>query len=232
MNYQKIYNSLIDRARTRVLENQYYEQHHVLPRCLGGDDNPDNLVNLTPEEHYVAHQLLAKIHKDNHRVLFAAVMMCSNRPSNKLYGWIRRRLSKIQSGAMAGSGNNMFNKRWVSNETETILVDANEAKRLISSGKYIKGKIAIKASCGCLVRDRCIRHENKKQLALEKRKVEFEKKTKAMFKEFLESDVESITQFAKLKNTSQPALTRVWKKYVPEYLEYAKPGTPFKKSLT
>jgi len=231
MNYQKIYDSLINQAKHRSLTG-YYEQHHVLPRCLGGTDEPENLVNLTPEEHYVAHQLLAKIHKDDHRLLFAASMMCSNRPTNKLYGWIRRRLSKMQSNAMSGTGNTMYNKRWISNENETILVEIEEATNLISTGNYIAGKIATRAPCGCLVRDRCIAHENKRKLALDQRKSDFEAKTKALFKEFLESDVTSITQFAKLKNTSQPALTRVWKKYIPEYLEYVKHGRPFKKSLT
>jgi hypothetical protein len=232
MNYQKIYDSLINQAKNRAPVTGYYEQHHVVPRCLGGTDSIDNLVNLTPEEHYVAHQLLAKIHKENHKILFAAAMMCVNRPTNKLYGWIRRRLSTVQSNAMSGSGNTMFNKRWVSNENETKLVEFTDAEKLINSGLYIAGKVAKKASCGCLVKDRCIVHENKKLLALEKRNIEFKEKTRALFEEFIASDITSITQFAKLKNTSQPALTKVWKKHIPEYSEYVKQGAAFKKSLT
>lgn len=37
------------------------ERHHILPRSLGGSDDPENLVLLTPREHFVAHRLLVKM---------------------------------------------------------------------------------------------------------------------------------------------------------------------------
>ena len=231
MVYTKIYQQLIDQARSRVMTG-YKETHHIVPKCLGGTDDPSNLVNLTPEEHYVAHQLLVKIHKDNKKILYAAVIMCSNRMNNKLYGWIKRRLSKSQSKAMAGSGNNMFDKRWVSNEFETKLVDAEEAEDLLDKGQYIAGKNATRAPCGCLVRKRCINHEQKRKLTVERKRKEFIQKTTELFDEFLQSDIDSITQFAKLKNTSQPALTQIWKKYIPDYSNYVAHGKAFKKHLT
>ena len=231
MDYTKIYRQLIDRARTRVMVG-YTETHHIIPRCLGGTDDPSNLIALTPEEHYVAHQLLVKIHADNGRLLYAAVMMCSNRINNKLYGWLRRRLSERQSTAMAGSGNNMFDKRWVSNEVETKLVSVDEAEKLLGNGKYIAGKIAVRAPCGCLVKKRCANHEQKRKSTTERKRKEFVQQTKLLFDEFLNSDIESITQFAKMKNTSQPALTQVWKKYIPDYSNYVSHGKSFKKHLT
>ena len=231
MDYPKIYQQLIDRARSRQLLG-YKESHHIVPRCLGGTDDLSNLVDLTPEEHYVAHQLLVKIHSNNGRLLYAAIMMCSNRINNKLYGWLRRRLSESQSKAMAGSGNSMFDKRWVSNEFETKLVEAYEAEELMSNGQYIAGKIATRAPCGCLVRKRCLEHEQKRKLTMERKKKEFAQQTMALFEEFLRSDIDSITQFAKSKNTSQPALTQMWKKYVPDYSTYVAHGKSFKKHLT
>jgi hypothetical protein len=114
MNYKKIYNSLIERSRHRVLEG-YYEKHHIVPRCLGGSDDVENLANLTPEEHYLAHQLLVKIYPDNASLLKAAVMMIPNRPSNKLYGWLRRKFSEVQSTSQTGSSNSQFGTRWVHN---------------------------------------------------------------------------------------------------------------------
>jgi hypothetical protein len=231
MDYTKIYQQLIDRARPRVMVG-YTETHHIIPRCLGGTDDLSNLVDLTPEEHYVAHQLLVKIHANNKKLLYAAIMMCPNRINNKLYGWLRRRLSDTQSKAMAGSGNNMFAKRWVSNEFETKLVEAEEAEDLLSNGKYIAGKIATRAHCGCLVKTRCIEHEKKRKLTTDRKSKEFIQKTTVLFNEFLQSDIDSITQFAKLKNTSQPALTQVWKKHIPEYSNYVAHGKSFKKHLT
>lgn len=94
MDYLEHYNRLIDRAKSRSLFG-YKETHHIVPRCLGGSDDKSNLVDLTPEEHYVAHQLLIKIYKKEPRLLFAARMMTVSNASqknrnNKLYGWIRR----------------------------------------------------------------------------------------------------------------------------------------------
>ena len=100
MNYGAIYDRLIDRARGRFIDG-YSEKHHVLPRCLGGSDDPDNLVRLTPEEHYVAHQLLVKLHPGHLGLLSAAHVMTANtrgQTANKLYGWLRRRMSVAQTG--------------------------------------------------------------------------------------------------------------------------------------
>lgn len=74
MNYQEIYNNLINRALSRV-NIVYVEKHHIVPQCLGGTDDESNLVDLTPEEHFVAHQLLAKIHPTNTRILNIEKMM-------------------------------------------------------------------------------------------------------------------------------------------------------------
>ena len=54
MNYEKIYNQIIERAKNRVLEG-YGEKHHIIPKCMGGKNNLDNLVNLTAREHFLSH---------------------------------------------------------------------------------------------------------------------------------------------------------------------------------
>jgi len=112
MDYRKHYNLLIERGKNRSI-NGYTESHHIIPRCLGGSDNKSNLVDLTPEEHYVAHQLLAKIYPDNYSLILAIVMMTANRPSNKMYGWIRRKTAKVMSELQKGEANNQYGTRWI-----------------------------------------------------------------------------------------------------------------------
>lgn len=90
MNYDKHYDLLINRAKSRSLEGQF-EQHHIIPKCRGGDDSEDNIVCLTPEEHYVAHQLLACIFPEHPGLIHAAVKMAKQCTGNKAYGWLRRR---------------------------------------------------------------------------------------------------------------------------------------------
>lgn len=101
MDYQKIYNNLVRRTIARV---GYVEKHHILPRCLGGVDNKENLVDLYPEEHYLAHLLLCKIYPGNQKLLYAAMnmttgsMINNGKRNNKAYGWLRRQYAESMSG--------------------------------------------------------------------------------------------------------------------------------------
>lgn len=108
MNYQKHYDALIQRARLRTTPEGYTERHHVIPRCMGGGNEKGNLVRLTAEEHFVAHQLLVKIHTGNSALIFAVRRMTHsadmNFRSNKLYGWIRRKFSCAMIGNTRGKG--------------------------------------------------------------------------------------------------------------------------------
>jgi len=102
MNYELHYDRLIARARNRQLKDTYIEKHHIIPRCIGGTDDDDNLVKLTAEEHFVAHQLLIKLYPDDRKLISALTKMCSsskkNIRNNKVYGWIRKKWSESFSG--------------------------------------------------------------------------------------------------------------------------------------
>lgn len=101
MDYKKIYENLILHGKSREL-SEYKERHHIIPKCMGGGDTADNLVDLTPEEHYVAHQLLVKIYPTNRKLLYAVMMMSAGteyvKRNNKQYGWLKRKFSIQQSG--------------------------------------------------------------------------------------------------------------------------------------
>ncbi len=69
MNYLQIYSDIIENIK---LENRkklkrdnenyvYYERHHILPKCLGGENDKENLVLLTGKEHFICHKLLVLI---------------------------------------------------------------------------------------------------------------------------------------------------------------------------
>ena len=100
MNYEKHYSTLMERSRTRTLTG-YVEKHHILPRCLGGTDEIYNIAVLTPEEHFVAHQLLIKMHPGNRDLIYAAQLMTVHhtgaRANNKLFGWLRKQCARAMS---------------------------------------------------------------------------------------------------------------------------------------
>jgi hypothetical protein len=66
MNYVNIYNKIINKAKSENrLKSKLFllEKHHILPKSIGGNNNKNNLVLLTPKEHYICHRLLLEIYK-------------------------------------------------------------------------------------------------------------------------------------------------------------------------
>lgn len=121
MNYQNIYKSLITKRQKNPAKG-YTEKHHILPKSLGGSDGPSNLVVLTGREHWVAHLLLYKIHK-NRQMAFACHMMtakCEERgiayiKSSRLYEAVRIEIVKLIKVAQKGKGNSQYNTMWICN---------------------------------------------------------------------------------------------------------------------
>lgn len=68
MDYLRIYNRLIEKRKREVLTEEncdYFEIHHIKPRSIYPDlvNDKENLIALTPKEHYFAHHLLKEIYK-------------------------------------------------------------------------------------------------------------------------------------------------------------------------
>jgi hypothetical protein len=59
--YTKWYFSIISKAKNRTNLKEYSEKHHIVPKSLGGSNDPSNLVDLTAREHFVCHMLLTKM---------------------------------------------------------------------------------------------------------------------------------------------------------------------------
>jgi hypothetical protein len=95
MNYQDIYNKLMLKARNQNRsknDGEYYEAHHILPKCLGGTGKTSqwkthpNIVLLTAKEHFIAHKLLVEIHPENNQLWDAlACMVFRKSPEQKRY---------------------------------------------------------------------------------------------------------------------------------------------------
>jgi hypothetical protein len=60
--YTTWYNSIIRNAKSRNISKEIYtERHHIIPKSLGGSNDPSNLVYLTAREHFICHLLLPKM---------------------------------------------------------------------------------------------------------------------------------------------------------------------------
>lgn len=108
---QEEYTALIhNRAINPLPPEVYGEVHHIYPKCLGGNDEPENLVRLTPEEHYRAHCLLPFIYTEGeghmklccawHRMRFAQGKDVE--VSEEEYGELKRQHAEAMRNALLG----------------------------------------------------------------------------------------------------------------------------------
>jgi len=74
MNYKNIYDNLVQKAKNRELKG-YLEKHHIVPKCMGGSNAKDNIVNLSAKEHFIAHKLLVRIYPNVKGVWYALIAM-------------------------------------------------------------------------------------------------------------------------------------------------------------
>ena len=64
--YLKLYIRMIKKCQSMTEEelSEYYEIHHILPRCLNGKDLKENLVKMPIRYHIMAHIVLVEIYSD------------------------------------------------------------------------------------------------------------------------------------------------------------------------
>jgi hypothetical protein len=83
MNWTTIYRNLCAKGLART-HTKGYERHHVVPRCMGGTDDADNITVLSVREHFVAHKLLSKLHPDIVGLRYAVLRMLRARKNHGL----------------------------------------------------------------------------------------------------------------------------------------------------
>lgn len=87
MNYKLIHDNLIQKYKKLDLKyDKTTEKHHIIPRCIGGTNNSDNLIIVPTRVHYLLHLLLWKIKdytKEQHNKLTSALVCMSRLPINK-----------------------------------------------------------------------------------------------------------------------------------------------------
>ena len=94
--YSKTYYSLIEKAVQRGWKKaKGRERHHIIPQSLGGTNQKDNLVYITPREHFICHWLLIKMTEGDERgkMLYALQgMKAENKFQNRYHTKITARV--------------------------------------------------------------------------------------------------------------------------------------------
>lgn len=104
MTYSEYVDNIIQsRGRKGIPDGEYKETHYIIPKCLGGTDEEENLIDLYAREHYEVHRLLALENPSNTKLGFAWWMMahCDKGKNRKItaeqYEEARKAFSKLAS---------------------------------------------------------------------------------------------------------------------------------------
>lgn len=141
------------RKRTKKL---YLENHHIIPKSIGGSNTNDNLVFLTAREHYIAHWLLTKFcikqaKRKMNMAFYAMNKMATIKQKRYKNSIIYERVRSEASILWSGENNGMYGKSH-SEETKKIIKEKNklryklepERKKII--GDFHRGKKMSKES--------------------------------------------------------------------------------------
>lgn len=103
INYKRIHDEIINNAINRgVVIGQYKEDHHIVPKSMGGSDCKSNIVQLTAREHFIVHWLLKNIHK-NKPMTYAFFSMTKmgnssqDRYTSHSFKYARKNMAKMMS---------------------------------------------------------------------------------------------------------------------------------------
>ena len=170
LTYDEFIQNILDTRGRFECGKEYHEKHHIIPRCMGGDNSLENLIDLYAREHFIAHQLLAQENPENQKLVCAWWRMCNIKNKSKEeyqispeeYERARIKFADIASQRMKGKNNPNYGKStWnkglnLSEETKQKLSELHKGKPLSEetrkkigekhSGKVIPKEIRIKMS--------------------------------------------------------------------------------------
>ena len=116
------YYQIINNAKQRILIKDK-NSHHIIPKCIGGSNDPVNLVNLTYREHFICHRLLIKMVdvKFKSKMVYAAWQQSRSakfkgtRITSRTFSKLKEELSQSYTGRKRMP----FSEEWKSNMAES-----------------------------------------------------------------------------------------------------------------
>jgi len=149
--YTRWYYNIIEAAQQeffgRYPFDRYTEKHHIIPKCLGGQDEEANIVCLTGRQHFICHWLLTKMvfeKKHYWQMLNAlSLMMWGHnnlqdryKISSRLYEQLKAKHSQMLSDRLKGVKRKPFSDEWKA-KLNTVLRASNK-KRLKKISKKVE----------------------------------------------------------------------------------------------
>jgi hypothetical protein len=224
MNHRKVYDRIVEnRLNNPLSKDEYGEKHHILPQSLGGSNKKENIVRLTAREHFICHALLAEMYEYGSvewiKMNLAFKMMKVESPehngnryiNSRLYELKKEDFSKVMSCVQSGNKNSQHGKVWIYNLElkQNTIVESSDLSKYTNDGWVLGRKLNWDSS----VKDSW-------DVYIGKKKVQSKQMAEQLWEKFKSTDCSSLNEFSKICRKSQPQLTKLFKKFIPEYTMY------------
>ena len=80
--YEEFIDNILNTRGRFECGDEYHERHHIVPKCMGGGNETENLIDLYAREHFIAHKLLALENPENDKLTYAWNRMCNSKNGN------------------------------------------------------------------------------------------------------------------------------------------------------
>lgn len=218
MNYHKLYNSIIQNAKSKHYTD-YTENHHIIPKSLGGTDNNSNMVKLSAREHFLCHYILTKMYEPKtaayYKMLKAFIMLLGVQSSNQQryitshkYESIRKEYARAKSIEQRGKDNSQYGTRWITNMTIDKKIKVSDA---LPEGWLLGQKIKYNN----------IEKQNNKKLNQQRKQVANNIVKQQQLQEYYDLySIHGFDEFVKLTNYkySQVNLVSAFKRHLPNFV--------------
>ena len=146
MDYQKHYNLLVEKRKENNVVG-YGENHHIIPKCMGGTDDSSNIVRLAAREHFVAHWLLTKIYPNNHKLVYSLWCMLRDPHGKRVFSSKYYEIAKKSYSKTRREMNKTANPMWTEEARKKIsesMKGDNNPMRKYPEKNVFKGKSFVK----------------------------------------------------------------------------------------
>lgn len=75
ITYEEFIQNILNTRGRFSCGDEYCERHHIVPKCMNGTDDENNLIDLFAKEHFIAHKLLAQENPENYKLMYAWWML-------------------------------------------------------------------------------------------------------------------------------------------------------------
>ena len=136
---QFILDIIINRGRFAIPDTEYTEVHHIIPECMGGTSEKENLIQLYAREHLIAHKLLADIYPCHDKVQYAFYKMLGYKKyDGALSPAEYERAKKKKSEMFKGENNPMKRPEVVEKHKEAVKRPEVRKKKSESMKEYFR----------------------------------------------------------------------------------------------